>query len=56
VNQAQIVAELAVAVTVAVFVLRYWRQIAAFVIAVLIGLGVIGLLTVISWFDALPRR
>jgi hypothetical protein len=56
VNQAQIVAELAVAVTGAGFVRRYWRQIVAFVVAVLIGLGVIGLLTVISWFDAWPRR
>jgi hypothetical protein len=56
VNQAQVVAELAVAVTVAVFVLRYWRQIMAFVVAVLIGLGVIGLLAVISWFDAWPHR
>lgn len=55
-NQAHIVAELAVAVTVAVFIIRYWRQIMAFVVAVLIGLGVIGFLTVISWFDALPRR
>lgn len=55
-NQAQIAAEFAVAVGVAVFFIRYWRQVMAFVIAVLIGLGVIGLLTVISWFDAVPRR
>ena len=54
-NTAQILAELAVAVMVAVAVIRYWRQIVAFVVAVAVVLCVIGLMTVISWVDAVPH-
>jgi hypothetical protein len=56
VSSVQITAELAVAVTVAVAFIRYWRQLVAFVVAVLVALSVIGLLTVMSWFEAWPRR
>ncbi len=50
----QIVAELGLAITVALTVIRYWRQIVAAVVAVGVGLMVIGLLTVLSWFGAGP--
>ncbi len=53
-NEAQIVMELVAAVAVAVVVIRHWRQIVAFVVAVFVGLSVIGLLTVITWFQNLP--
>ena len=48
------VLEFAAAVAVAVAVIRHWRQIVAFVVAVFVGFSVIGLLTVISWFQNLP--
>jgi len=51
-SEAQIVAELGFAIAVAVAVVRYWRQLVALVVAVLVVLTVIGLLTVLSWFDA----
>ena len=54
-NSAQIVWTLGTAVFVAVTVVRFWRQIVAFVVAVMVALSVIGLLTVISWIEALPR-
>jgi hypothetical protein len=54
VNEAQIVLEMAVAAAVAMAVIRHWRQIVAFVVAVFVGLSVIGLVTVISWFQNLP--
>jgi cyanate permease len=49
------VVTLAAAVTAAVTVIRFWRQIVALLVAVFVGLSVIGLLTVISWVQALPR-
>ena len=52
----QIVAEIGVAVTAAVGVIRYWRQIAAFLVAVVVALTVIGAFTVMSWFDGGPLR
>jgi uncharacterized membrane protein YjdF len=55
VDQAHIVMTLTAAVVAAVFVVRFWRQIAAFLVAVFVGLSVIGLFTVISWVQALPR-
>jgi cyanate permease len=55
VNNAQMVLELAAAVAAATAVIRFWRQIVAFFVAVFVGLSVIGLLTVISWVEALPR-
>lgn len=55
VNEAQIVFDLVIAVGAAVMVVRFWRQIVAFFVAVMVGLSVIGLLTVISWFEALPK-
>ena len=54
-NRAQIVLELAIAVGAATAVVRYWRRVVAFVVAVVLGLSVIGLLTVVSWVEALPR-
>jgi hypothetical protein len=56
VNNAQIVVELVVGLAVALAVVRFWRQIVAFVVAVVVGLSVIGLLTVVSWVQALPHR
>lgn len=53
-NEAQVVLELAAAVAVAAAVIRHWRQIVALVVAVFVGLSVIGLFTVISWFQQLP--
>jgi hypothetical protein len=53
-NDVQIVAELGLAVAVAVTVIRYWRQIVAAVVAVGVVLMVLGLLTVLSWFGAGP--
>jgi uncharacterized membrane protein YhhN len=55
VNEVQIAAELAVAVSVAVAFLRYWRQLVALIVGVIVVLSVIGLMTVISWIDAVPR-
>ena len=54
-NEAQIVAELGLAIAVAAAVVRYWRQLVALAVAVVVVLTVIGLLTVLSWFDAGPR-
>lgn len=50
-KDAQIVAELGIALTAALGVVRYWRQIAAFLVAVVVALTVIGAITVMSWFD-----
>jgi hypothetical protein len=55
VNEAQIVAELGLAVAVALAVIRYWRQILALMIAVVIILTVIGAITVLSWCGVAPR-
>lgn len=55
-NTVRIVAELTAAVTVAVAFLRYWRQLVAFVVAVVVVLSVVGLVTVISWVAAWPGR
>ena len=54
-NEAQIVAELGFAIAVAVTVVRYWRQLVALAVAVVVMLTVIGLLTVLSWVHAGPR-
>lgn len=49
-NSIQILAELGFAVAVASAVVRYWRQILAAAVAVMVTLSVIGLFTVLSWF------
>ena len=54
-SEAQIVAELGFAIAVAVAVVRYWRRLVALAVALVVALTVIGLLTVLSWFDAGPR-
>jgi hypothetical protein len=56
VNEVQIVAELGLAVAVAVAILRYWRQIVALAVAVIIILTVIGAFTVLSWAGAVRHR
>jgi hypothetical protein len=53
---ARIVAELATAAVVAMAFVRFLRQLVALAVAVTVSLSVIGLMTVISWFDALPWR
>ncbi|HEY6794240.1 MAG TPA: hypothetical protein VI248_06120 [Kineosporiaceae bacterium] len=54
-NTIQVMAELGVAIAVAVAVIRYWRQIVALVVAVIVVLSVIGAFTVLSWFGVGPR-
>jgi hypothetical protein len=55
VKDVQIVAQLGFAIAVAVAVVRYWPRPVALVVAVGVVLTVIGLLTVLPWFDAGPR-
>ena len=53
-NDVQIVATIALAVAVAVAVIRYWKQLVALAVGSVIVLAVIGLVTVLSWFGAGP--
>jgi uncharacterized membrane protein YhhN len=52
VNKAQIALELVVAVSSAAAFVRYWRQLVALAVAVIVVLSMIGAMTVISWFGA----
>ncbi|MDQ1292838.1 MAG: hypothetical protein QG608_719 [Actinomycetota bacterium] len=54
-NGVQILAELGVAIAAAVALLRFWRQVVAFLVGTVVALTVIGLMTVLRWIDALPR-
>ncbi len=54
-NDVQIVAELGFAIAVAVTVVRYWRQLVALAVGVIVVLTLIGAFTVLSWFGAGPR-
>jgi hypothetical protein len=54
VTDVQAVATLGLAIAVAVGVVRYWRQLVALAVGVVVTLSVIGLVTVLSWFGAGP--
>jgi hypothetical protein len=55
VTQAPLMTEFAMAITVGLLAVRYWRQLVAAVVAAIVTLSVIGLVTVMSWLQHWPH-